>query len=659
MNARKSTRRSRKSEESTLETPKSKLAHLSSSSPLKNVEETSKNSMNKPKIPFLSPPPPLAFPSSRSSKGSKNGVERSGNSNSGLKQVERRECMAINVECDGSFPSFYLKDLLALPPLLGSSNGEKKGNKRDKKDKKDKKEKKEKKTKTKERTKPKKDSSSPVKVALPEDNSIQKVNETEDRKRKFEDVNEKEVEKIEEKVEEKDVELDDDDFDALVMEIEDSVSKLEETDDKVVNPKENESIINELEKEMMEEGEISPINQCIEEEEATVDIPKIEEEQETTKELGEIEEAEESASPSPFSFPKAVIFEDASKHRNQTVSYDDICTPKSNANERRENKKKRKIPAENHQQDRKRQNRTAEDLEKEGVVHRIVMKNHRPFDLEGVQRTFNPRETIKCSCGKWEGLFRHWKNKHLDPYYEEERKDYDDRQKAREERHKEKEAKRLAEEEKANSQTTDWSFLLDPSIDPTHTSIPPSKPKTNNANTVEKEEVNERRTRSRTEGQRKREEKPKPKPKVICKFFMNGACKAGDECTFLHEGSPPKKEEICKFFKTGSCLKGEECVFSHDLKTEPCKYFQVGNCTNKDCPYGHFIAPVQPKEPEKIEEVAEAVNTPISLGHTSSVLPAFQSSTFSFSLPSQYNLEEEKLQMEAMERYKAQMNKNP
>ncbi len=41
------------------------------------------------------------------------------------------------------------------------------------------------------------------------------------------------------------------------------------------------------------------------------------------------------------------------------------------------------------------------------------------------------------------------------------------------------------------------------------------------------------------------------------------------------------KREVCKFFLKGNCKKGENCKYLHSFN--PCKYFNCLKCTNKNC----------------------------------------------------------------------------
>ncbi len=73
------------------------------------------------------------------------------------------------------------------------------------------------------------------------------------------------------------------------------------------------------------------------------------------------------------------------------------------------------------------------------------------------------------------------------------------------------------------------------------------------------------------------------KKKMICNFYVNGACNKGRECPFSHDTTQNKKTELCKYFLTNACVKGNECVYSHDTSTYPCKFFHaIGYCEKGD-----------------------------------------------------------------------------
>jgi uncharacterized protein YaaR (DUF327 family) len=46
----------------------------------------------------------------------------------------------------------------------------------------------------------------------------------------------------------------------------------------------------------------------------------------------------------------------------------------------------------------------------------------------------------------------------------------------------------------------------------------------------------------------------------------------------------PFKRDLCKYFLNGVCTKGDNCTYSHVIKDFPCKYYIIfGNCDNKEC----------------------------------------------------------------------------
>jgi len=52
----------------------------------------------------------------------------------------------------------------------------------------------------------------------------------------------------------------------------------------------------------------------------------------------------------------------------------------------------------------------------------------------------------------------------------------------------------------------------------------------------------------------------------ICRFFMTGSCKKGEECDFLHD------DTFCKHYYRNSCSYGETCKKNHDF--EPQKQYE-------------------------------------------------------------------------------------
>ena len=114
-------------------------------------------------------------------------------------------------------------------------------------------------------------------------------------------------------------------------------------------------------------------------------------------------------------------------------------------------------------------------------------------------------------------------------------------------------------------------------------------------------------------------------PRLICRYFMDGLCTKGNQCTFSHSVVPNKTQEEarvkepCKFFIAGSCMKGESCYFSHDLSCVPCKFFHLkGECSAASrgvgCRFSHepidavTYEKLRSSENEKIKEKTAAEN---------------------------------------------------
>jgi hypothetical protein len=58
-----------------------------------------------------------------------------------------------------------------------------------------------------------------------------------------------------------------------------------------------------------------------------------------------------------------------------------------------------------------------------------------------------------------------------------------------------------------------------------------------------------------------------------CRFFAEGTCRYGDDCSFSHDVCQaqskvcaPKPRKICRFFLAGNCREGDACTFRHEFK---------------------------------------------------------------------------------------------
>ena len=55
------------------------------------------------------------------------------------------------------------------------------------------------------------------------------------------------------------------------------------------------------------------------------------------------------------------------------------------------------------------------------------------------------------------------------------------------------------------------------------------------------------------------------RPRGLCRYYMQGSCKKGPDCDFVHD--PSRKQNmkgLCRYYMQGSCKKGPDCDFVHD-----------------------------------------------------------------------------------------------
>ncbi|VDM96478.1 unnamed protein product [Thelazia callipaeda] len=73
----------------------------------------------------------------------------------------------------------------------------------------------------------------------------------------------------------------------------------------------------------------------------------------------------------------------------------------------------------------------------------------------------------------------------------------------------------------------------------------------------------------------------------ICKFFREGYCRDGDNCSYSHDAADSgRKAELCKFYQQGFCKKGLQCSLLHG--EYPCKAFHKGECSKDPCQFSHL-----------------------------------------------------------------------
>eukprot|EP01135_Chromosphaera_perkinsii_P001903 Nk52_evm52s212 gene=Nk52_evmTU52s212 len=50
---------------------------------------------------------------------------------------------------------------------------------------------------------------------------------------------------------------------------------------------------------------------------------------------------------------------------------------------------------------------------------------------------------------------------------------------------------------------------------------------------------------------------------TMCKYFLSGVCKNGNDCQFSHDHSSGSVDTRCKFFMKGNCIYGDKCRYQH------------------------------------------------------------------------------------------------
>ncbi|VDK56078.1 unnamed protein product, partial [Gongylonema pulchrum] len=77
---------------------------------------------------------------------------------------------------------------------------------------------------------------------------------------------------------------------------------------------------------------------------------------------------------------------------------------------------------------------------------------------------------------------------------------------------------------------------------------------------------------------------------VVCKHWLRGLCKKGDQCEFLHEYDLSKMPE-CFFFSKYMACSNRECPFRHidpESKIKDCPWYDRGFCRHGQfCKHRH------------------------------------------------------------------------
>lgn len=69
--------------------------------------------------------------------------------------------------------------------------------------------------------------------------------------------------------------------------------------------------------------------------------------------------------------------------------------------------------------------------------------------------------------------------------------------------------------------------------------------------------------------------------RTVCKHWLRGLCKKGQQCDFMHEYHLRKMPECWFFAKYGFCSNGDECMYLHvteDMRIRECPSYRKGFC---------------------------------------------------------------------------------
>ena len=76
---------------------------------------------------------------------------------------------------------------------------------------------------------------------------------------------------------------------------------------------------------------------------------------------------------------------------------------------------------------------------------------------------------------------------------------------------------------------------------------------------------------------------------MMCELFQINKCQLGNQCCYRHIHAD--RNIVCKHWLRGLCKKGDNCEFLHqyDMSKMPVCYFysNFGRCENRDCMYQH------------------------------------------------------------------------
>ena len=97
--------------------------------------------------------------------------------------------------------------------------------------------------------------------------------------------------------------------------------------------------------------------------------------------------------------------------------------------------------------------------------------------------------------------------------------------------------------------------------------------------------------------------------KQLCSFFLEGTCKNGTKCQYLHSNSLSSKSvKICRYYTTGNCGRGKQCKFLHPTQSRKSTKPTV---IRQKVHTGSFIvtAPLMPTPPTATPLLSTTIST--------------------------------------------------
>lgn len=91
--------------------------------------------------------------------------------------------------------------------------------------------------------------------------------------------------------------------------------------------------------------------------------------------------------------------------------------------------------------------------------------------------------------------------------------------------------------------------------------------------------------------------------RVLCKYFMHGACLKGEACAFSHDWKD-QENNVCTFYQRGVCSYGSRCRYDHVKVSHPESTFSLS-------PISHLGSKVEPK--------SASVHNGVTVGNDTSI----------------------------------------